>query len=44
LLDFHEAYGPFYISVTLIFWAFTAGMLMLGGAYLSAAERENGSA
>jgi YihY family inner membrane protein len=44
LLDFHEAYGPFYISVTLIFWAFTAGMLLLGGAYLSAAERENGAA
>jgi membrane protein len=43
LLDFHEAYGPFYISVTLIFWAFTAGMLLLGGAYLSAAEKENGT-
>lgn len=42
LLDFHEAYGPFYISVTLIFWAFTAGMLLLGGAYLSASEKENG--
>lgn len=41
LLDFQEAYGPFYISVTLIFWAFTAGMLMLGGAYLSAAEKEH---
>ena len=40
LLDFHEAYGPFYISVTLIFWAFTAGMLMLGGAHLSAPERK----
>jgi len=39
LLDFHEAYGPFYISVTLIFWAFTAGMLLLGGAYLSASEK-----
>jgi YihY family inner membrane protein len=44
LLDFHEAYGPFYISVTLIFWAFTAGMLLLGGAYLSASEKENGTA
>lgn len=41
LLDFHEAYGPFYISVTLIFWAFTAGMLLLGGAYLSASEKES---
>jgi YihY family inner membrane protein len=41
LLDFHEAYGPFYISVTLIFWAFTAGMLLLGGAYLSASEKDH---
>lgn len=44
LLDFHDAYGPFYISVTLIFWAFTAGMLLLGGAYLSASEKEDGAA
>lgn len=36
-LDFKEDYGPmFYIPVTLIFWAFTAGLLMLGGAHLSA--------
>lgn len=41
LLDFEEAYGPFKYSVTLIFWAFTAGMLLLGGAYLSASEKEN---
>lgn len=38
LLDFHEAYGPFYISVTLIFWSFIVGMLLLGGAHLSAAS------
>ncbi len=44
LLDFKEAYGPFSVSVTLIFWAFISGMLMLGGAYLSAAEKENGAA
>jgi membrane protein/epoxyqueuosine reductase len=36
LLDFHEAYGPFYVSVTLIFWAFFSGLLLLGGAHLSA--------
>ncbi|HYH01023.1 MAG TPA: YihY/virulence factor BrkB family protein [Terriglobales bacterium] len=41
LLDFEEAYGPFKYSVTLIFWAFTAGMLLLGGAYLSASEKES---
>jgi membrane protein len=39
VLDFQAAYGPFYLSVTLIFWAFTAGMLLLGGAHLSAAGR-----
>ncbi len=38
-LNFREAYGPFYISVTLIFWAFLSGMLLLAGARLSAALR-----
>jgi YihY family inner membrane protein len=38
LLDFHEAYGPFYVSVTLIFWAFVSGLLLLGGAHLSAQD------
>jgi membrane protein len=41
-LDFQEVYGPFYISVTLIFWAFLSGLLLLGGAYLSAAEHQQG--
>ncbi len=36
-LDFQEVYGPFSISVTLIFWAYVSGMLLLGGAFLSAA-------
>jgi YihY family inner membrane protein len=38
-LDFQEVYGPFAISVTLMFWAFLSGMLLLGGAFLSA-DRE----
>ncbi len=38
MLDFHEAYGPFYVSVTLIFWAFFSGLLLLGGAHLSAED------
>jgi membrane protein len=42
LLDFQEVYGPFYISITLIFWAFLSGLLLLGGAYLSAAEHQQG--
>jgi len=37
-LNFREVYGPFAVSVTLIFWSFWSGMLLLGGAYLSAAE------
>ncbi len=39
-LNFEEVYGPFSISVTLMFWAFVSGLLLLGGAYLSAAEHE----
>lgn len=35
-LNFQEAYGPFAISVTIIFWAFLSGLLLLGGAHLSA--------
>ncbi len=36
-LNFQEVYGPFSISVTLIFWAFLSGLLLLGGAHLSTA-------
>jgi uncharacterized BrkB/YihY/UPF0761 family membrane protein len=36
LLDFRSTYGPFSISVTLIFWSYVCGLLMLGGAHLSA--------
>jgi len=38
-LDFREIYGPFYISVSLMFWAFLSGLLLLGGAHLSAAGK-----
>lgn len=38
LLKFEEVYGPFSISVTLMFWAFLSGLLLIGGAYLSAGE------
>jgi YihY family inner membrane protein len=37
-LNFQEVYGPFAVSVTLIFWSYWTGMLLLGGAYFSAAE------
>src|SRR6266480_1990650 len=35
-LDFQEVYGPFALSVTLMFWAFLSGLLLLTGAHLSA--------
>ena len=35
-LNFQDVYGPFSISVTLMFWAYLSGLLLLGGAHLSA--------
>jgi len=35
-LNFQEVYGPFALSVSLMFWAFLSGMLLLAGAYISA--------
>jgi len=40
-LNFQQVYGPFSVSVTLIFWSFWNGMLLLGGAYLSAVEHSD---
>jgi len=37
-LNFQEVYGPFSISVTMMFWAFLSGLLLLAGANLSAEE------
>jgi uncharacterized BrkB/YihY/UPF0761 family membrane protein len=35
-LDFQYVYGPFYISVGLMMWAFLSGLLLLAGAHFSA--------
>jgi membrane protein len=35
-LDFQSVYGPFYISVGLMVWAFLSGLLLLAGAHFSA--------
>lgn len=35
-LDFPSVYGPFYISVGLMMWAFLSGLLLLAGAHFSA--------
>jgi len=35
-LDFQSVYGPFYISVGLMMWAFLSGLMLLAGAHFSA--------
>lgn len=37
-LNFQEVYGPFALSVSLMFWAFLSGLLLLAGANMSAQE------
>lgn len=37
-LNFSEVYGPFSLSVSMMFWAFLSGLLLLAGANLSAEE------
>jgi YihY family inner membrane protein len=38
-LDFQAIYGPFYVSVGLMMWAFISGLLLLAGAYVSATRQ-----
>ena len=35
-LDFAAVYGPFYVSVGLMIWAFLSGLLLLAGGHFSA--------
>ena len=37
-LDFKSVYGPFYVSVSLMIWAFLSGLLLLAGAHFSASR------
>jgi membrane protein len=39
-LNFQEVYGPFALSVSLMFWAFLWGLLLLTGANLSAQQHQ----
>jgi YihY family inner membrane protein len=39
LLDLRSVYGPFYISVSLMLWAFLTGLLVLAGAHFSATRQ-----
>ena len=41
-LNFAEVYGPFSLSVSLMFWAFLSGLLLLTGAHLSAQRHLQG--
>jgi len=38
-LDFRSVYGDFYVSVSLITWAFLSGLMLLAGAYVSATRQ-----
>jgi membrane protein len=40
-LNFQEVYGPFALSVSLMFWAFLSGLLLLTGAHLSARRQRS---
>jgi membrane protein len=37
-INFQEVYGPFALSVSLMFWAFLSGLLLLTGAHLAALQ------
>lgn len=34
-LDFESTYGPFYVSVGLLFWAYASGLILFAGAQFS---------
>ena len=38
-LDLKSLYGPFYVSVGLLFWAYISGLILFAGAQLSANPR-----
>jgi membrane protein len=40
-LDFESMYGPFYVSVGLIFWAYISGLILFAGAQFSVARLGN---
>ena len=37
-LDLESLYGPFYVSVGLLFWAYTSGLILFAGAQFSVAR------
>ena len=41
-LDLKALYGPFYVSVGLLFWAYISGLILFAGAQFSVARQGNG--
>jgi membrane protein len=41
-LDFESLYGPFYVSVGLLFWAYISGLILFAGAQFSVARLGDG--
>jgi uncharacterized BrkB/YihY/UPF0761 family membrane protein len=41
-LDLRALYGPFFISVGLLFWAYVSGLILFAGAQFSVARMGNG--
>ena len=41
-LDLKALYGPFYVSVGLLFWAYISGLILFAGAQFSVARHGNG--
>jgi uncharacterized BrkB/YihY/UPF0761 family membrane protein len=37
-LDLKALYGPFYVSVGLLFWAYISGLILFAGAQFSAVQ------
>jgi uncharacterized BrkB/YihY/UPF0761 family membrane protein len=37
-LNLHTLYGPFYVSVGLLFWAYVSGLILFAGAQFSVAR------
>jgi uncharacterized BrkB/YihY/UPF0761 family membrane protein len=37
-LDLQKLYGPFYVSVGLLFWAYASGLILFAGAQFSVAR------
>jgi len=38
-MDLKALYGPFYVSVGLLFWAYISGLILFAGAQFSAIPR-----